>query len=220
MTAAATRALRDNATSWFEPLYSRADGDPGGVPWAKLVAHRYLTGWLDQPGLDVAGVDAVVVGAGLGDDAAELVRRGCRVTAFDISPTAIDWARDRFADLAITWEVADVLALPSHLVGAFGLVVEVRTVQSLPTSVRDAAMQGIATLVAPGGYLVVTTLLATSDEAARRWEGPPWALAPAELTAWRAAGLDRLALDHPPATVGQDAIEVRLTYQRPDRAVG
>src|SRR5680860_936933 len=67
VVAAASRVLRDQATSWFEPLYARADGDPSGVPWAKLAAHPYVTGWLDQPGLDVAGVDAVVVGSGLGD---------------------------------------------------------------------------------------------------------------------------------------------------------
>ncbi len=214
VTDAAAGVLRDQATAWFDDLYRDAAGNPAVVPWAQLHPHPYLRGWLDQPGLDVTGVDAVVVGCGLGDDAAELARRGCRVTAFDVSPTAVDWARQRFPDLEVRWEVADVLDLPDHLVGAFGLVVEVRTVQSLPGTVRDAAMQGIASLVGPGGWLVATTLLATSDEAARRWEGPPWAQAPAELAAYRVGGLERVSLDHPPTDPDRDAMEARLTFQR------
>ncbi len=221
VTAAAAGVLRDQATAWFEPLYRDADGNPAVVPWARLEPEPLVHAWLDQPGLDVAGVDVVVVGCGLGDDAAELARRGCRVTAFDVSPTAVDWARDRFPDLSvdtptagrITWEVADVLDLPDHLVGAFGLVVEVRTVQSLPGTVRDDAMLGIASLVGPGGYLVATTLVATSDEAASRVQGPPWAQAPAELAAYRAGGLERVSLDHPPEPAG-DAMAVRLVFHR------
>lgn len=223
VTAAAAAVLRDRATGWFDDLYRDAAGNPAVVPWAQLESHPYVRGWLDQPGLDVVGVDAVVVGCGLGDDAAELARRGCRVTAFDISPAAVAWARDRFADLTveepapggITWEVADVLGLPDRLVGAFGLVVEVRTVQSLPGTLRDAAMQGIASLAGPGGWVVATTLLATSDEASRTWEGPPWAQAPAELAAWRVDGLERISLDHPPVDADREAMEVRLVLQRP-----
>ena len=174
-----------------------------------------MTAWLDQPGLDVAGVDAVVVGCGLGDEAADLAARGCRVTAFDVSPTAVAWARDRHPDAQVDWRTADLLDLPTDLRGAFGLVVEVRTVQSLPASHRDAAMQQVASLVASGGYLVATLLLATSDSAARTWDGPPWALAPSELAAFAAAGLERVGLDHPPAEDDQPAMEVRLVMHRP-----
>lgn len=220
VTEAARAALRGSATDWFEPLYDRAAGDARAIPWAAMTPHPYVLGWLDQPGLDVQDVDAVVVGCGLGDDAAELARRGCRVTAFDVSATAVDWARRRFAgtELAddVTWEVADVLDLPDHYRAAFGLVVEVRTVQSLPPAVRDEAMVGIGSLVAPGGWLVATTLLATSDEAARRRPGPPWSQAPSELAAYRAAGLDRVSLEHPPPDAGQEAMEVRVTFRRAD----
>ncbi len=215
VTSAAAEVLRATATDWFDPLYRDADGDPAGIQWAALAPHPHLVAWLDRPGLDVTGVDAVVVGCGLGDDAAELARRGCRVTAFDVSATAVDWAWRRFPDLDVRWEVADVLDLPDHLVGAFGLVVEIRTVQSLPGTVRDAAMQGIASLVGSGGWLLATTLLATSDEAARRWKGPPWAQAPAELAAYRVGGLERISLDHRPGHADDDAMSVRLTFQRP-----
>ncbi|PWG72600.1 SAM-dependent methyltransferase, partial [Enterococcus hirae] len=79
----------------------------------------------------------------MGDEAADLARRGCRVTAFDISPTAVAWAQQRFPDLDVDWRVLDLLDLPGDLRGAFGLVVEVRTVQSLPASRRDDAMHAI-----------------------------------------------------------------------------
>jgi 2-polyprenyl-3-methyl-5-hydroxy-6-metoxy-1,4-benzoquinol methylase len=224
VTAAAGRVVRSEATGWFEPLYAGAAGDPGAVPWAAMAPHPHVVGWLDQPGLDVTDVDAVVVGAGLGDDAAELARRGCRVTAFDVAPSAVAWARDRFAHTSfrhpITWEVADLLDLPDHFLAAFGLVVEVRTVQSLPGSLRDEAMLGVASLVGPGGWLLASTLLATSDATATGWQGPPWAQAPAELAAYRAGGLERVALDHPPVDTSAPppAMDVRLTFRRPEPA--
>lgn len=206
--------VSDPDTSWFDDLYARADGDPRQVPWERGQSHEYVTSWLDQPGLDVTGVDAVVVGCGLGNEAADLARRGCRVTAFDISPTAVRWAAERHPDVDVDWRVADLLDLPDDLVAGFGLAVEVRTVQSLPAGRRDAAMTAIASLLGPGGWLVATLLLATSDEAARRWEGPPWALAPSELATYAAAGLVREGLDHPRGT-GEDAMEVRLVMRRP-----
>lgn len=221
VTRDAGRVLRQRATGWFEPLYRDAAGDPAAIPWADLAPHRHVVGWLDQPGLDVTGVDAVVVGCGLGDDAVELARRGCRVTAFDLSETAVAWARERFADdLAdlpgsVAWQVADVLDLPDRLVGAFGLVVEVRTIQSLPATVRDQAMLGVASLVGPGGWLLVSTLLATSDEAARTFPGPPWAQAPAELAAYLADGLERVSMEHPDADPDAPAMPVRLLLRRP-----
>ena len=174
-----------------------------------------MTSWLDQPGLDVAGVDAVVVGCGLGDEAADLARRGCRVTAFDVSPTAVDWARRRFPDADVDWRVVDLFDLPDELVGAFGLVVEVRTVQSVPPDRHDDAMRAVASLVGPGGFLLATLLLATSDTAARTWDGPPWALAPSDLATYAMAGLERVGLDHPTGAEDDPAMEVRLVMQRP-----
>ncbi|MFA9429820.1 class I SAM-dependent methyltransferase [Egicoccus sp. AB-alg2] len=201
-------------TGWFEPLYARADGDAGAIPWAHQTAHPYVVDWLDDPVVEVPGRRAVVVGCGLGDDAAELARRGFSVVAFDVSPTAVDWARRRFRRADVDWRVADLLDLPDDLVGAFDLVVEVRTVQSLPGVVRDAAMHAIGTLTGPGGVVVAVTLVAGSNEVAKAWQGPPWAQAPSELAAYRAAGLERVALEHPDPDE-RGVMEVRLTLQRP-----
>jgi SAM-dependent methyltransferase len=155
----------------------------------------------------------VVVGCGLGDDAVELAGRDLEVTAFDVSPTAVRWAAERFPDAPVDWRVADLLALPDDLTDAFDLVVEVATVQSLPGVVRDAAMHAIGSLARPGGVVVVVTLMAVDAEVARRWTGPPWAQAPSELAAYRAAGLERVALEHPdPDEDG--TMQVRVTWRR------
>jgi len=198
---------------WFEPLYAQARGRADAIPWAELTPHPYLVDWLDDPPLPPTGDQAIVVGCGLGDDAAAVAQRGFAVTAFDVSATAVDWAARRFRDLPIDWRTHDLLALPPDLGQAFDLVVEVRTVQSLPGVVRDAAMQAIGGLVAPGGTLVAVALMATSDEVARATTGPPWPQSPSELAAYQAAGLERVHLEH--AAPGSDGtIEVRLTFRR------
>ena len=198
-------------------MYDAAGGDGAAVPWAELAPHPYLVDWLDGPVSAPPGRRAVVVGCGLGDDAAELARRGFEVTAFDVAPTAVEWAARRFPDLSIDWRVVDLLALPDDLLGAFDLVVEVRTVQSLPGVVRDAAMAAIGRLAAPRGTVVVVTLVATTAAIAAAWDGPPWVQAPSELTAYKAAGLLRIALEHPEPDE-RGVMEVRLTWQRPDGA--
>jgi SAM-dependent methyltransferase len=172
-----------------------------------------VTDWLDTPVADPPGRRAVVVGCGLGDDAAELARRGFEVTAFDVAETAIAWAARRFDGVDVDWQVLDLLSLPDALLGTADLVVDVRTVISLPGVVRDAAMHAIGSLARPGGVVVTVTLMAVDAEVARDAVGPPWPQAPSELAAYRAAGLERLALEHPDP--GEDGtMEVRLTWRR------
>src|SRR5690348_882607 len=85
-------------TGWFEPLYAQSRGDASSIPWADLRPNPHLTSWLAQHPLSGAGRRALVIGCGLGDDAEEFARLGFAVTAFDISPTAIQWSHKRFAD--------------------------------------------------------------------------------------------------------------------------
>jgi SAM-dependent methyltransferase len=199
---------------WFEPVYREARWEAEAIPWVGQQPHPYVVDWLERPAPQPVGSRAVVVGCGLGDDAVALARSGYATTAFDIAPRAVSWARRRFLRSGVEWRVADVLDLPEELVGAFDLVVEVRTVQSLPGVVRDAAMQGVASLAAPGGVVLVVTLLAASSEAASAADGPPWPQAPAELAAYRAGGLEQVALEHPePDEDG--LLEARITWRRP-----
>src|ERR1700761_8699255 len=115
----------------FETIYAQAGDDLSRTPGAGLRPMPALTGWLDrQP--PPAGQTALVVACGLGDDAEEVSRRGYRVTAFDLVPAAIAHCRARFPGSAVDYRVADVFALPAAWHQAFDLVVEVRTLQSLP----------------------------------------------------------------------------------------
>lgn len=205
-------------TGWFDPLYAEAGRDASRVPWARLSPHPFVVDWLDRLEGGVGDLTACVVGCGLGDDAAELARRGATVTAFDVSETAVGWARERFDGAALrgrlTFAVADLTALPRAWRRQFDLVVEVRTIQSLPPAIRSPASGAVGALVGPQGLLCVVAHLATSDEAAARAGGPPWPLTPAELADFRADGLDRLALEHPEQVEG-DVMEVVATYTRP-----
>ncbi|MEX0835289.1 MAG: methyltransferase domain-containing protein [Nitriliruptor sp.] len=199
-------------TGWFEPVYAASGGDAGAVPWGGDVAHPYVLDWLADPVVAPPGRRAVVVGCGLGGDAAAVHGAGYDVVAFDVAPSAVAWARDRLPP-DVDVQVADLLDLPDGLVGGFDLVVEVRTVQSLPGVVRDAAMHAVASLAGPAGVVVVVTLLATSARAAADAEGPPWPQAPSELAAYLAGSLRRVALEHPDPS-GEDALDVRCTFVR------
>jgi SAM-dependent methyltransferase len=212
---AASHLQAGDPVGWFEPLYADARRDPAAIPWARLAPHPYLAAWLERPVASPVGRRALVVGCGLGDDAVAVARHGFEVTAVDLAPSAVRWAHRRHRRSGVTWRTLDVLdpAARAPLEGGFDLVVEVLTVPYLPGVVRDAAMRAIGSFVAPGGVLVVVTLLATGPD--RAGDGPPWLQAPSELAAYRVAGLVRLALDHPPPDPTAAQLPVRITFHRP-----
>jgi hypothetical protein len=79
-------------------------------------------------------------------------------------------------------QVADLLAPPPGWKGAFGLVVEIYTVQALYGTARAAAIPALPGLVAPGGTLVIAR--ATDEEnLARDPAMMPWPLTQRELEA-------------------------------------
>lgn len=173
---------------FFDAVYHRADGDESAVPWQSAISRRFIGDWLD--GYQPAGSPrALVVAAGLGDDVAALARSGAEVTAFDFSPTAVEWAKARYADLDVDWHVADLFDLPPLWRETFDLVVEVFTIQSIPPARQPAAADAIRALVAPGGTLVAVMLIHHGDGPPG---GPPWPVDPATLTRL-AAGLDESA---------------------------
>jgi SAM-dependent methyltransferase len=164
-------------TGWFEALYASAGGDASAIPWGDLRPNPNLTQWLDAHPLP-PGLRAMVVGCGLGDDAQELARRGMKVTAFDVAPTAIEWCRRRFGDTAVTYVVGDVLAPPAAWRGAFDFVLESYTLQALPPGPRAKAARNVADFLAPSGRLLVICRGRNPGDA----EGSlPWPLTRGEL---------------------------------------
>lgn len=179
---------RGEPSGWFETFYREAAGDAAAIPWADLAPNPHLLQWLDrQPARGAPiprGGRALVVGCGLGDDAAELSRRGWRTTAFDISPTAIEWAQNRFSQApfalggGLALQVADLLNPPSAWSGAFDFVFESYTLQALPDAVRPAAAAHVAEFVTPGGRLL---LLCRGREVHDEPDSLRWSLTRAEL---------------------------------------
>jgi SAM-dependent methyltransferase len=176
----------DDTATWFESLYAGAGGDWDRIPWAYLAPRPSLVAWLDeQP--PAPGTAALVVACGLGDDAEELARRGCDVDAFDVAPTAIEAARRRFPGSPVRYRVADLFELPAAWREAFGLVVEVQTVQSLPPGRQADGIDAIAACVAPGGRLFVRAAVRGDDDPV---SGPPWPVRASDLRRLDDAGLE------------------------------
>lgn len=171
---------------WFEPLYAGAKGDTSQVPWSLPGAVPYLTQWLKQNKLSGEGKSAVVVGCGLGDDAEALAAAGFAVTAFDVSESAIAWAKQRFPESSVNYVAADLFNLPAEWPGSFDVAFEFRTIQALPISVRASAISQIASLPKPGGTLLLATYTRDSDAVP---DGPPWPLSATELAQFEEIGL-------------------------------
>jgi SAM-dependent methyltransferase len=165
-------------TTWFERLYAAAEAGDTKVPWDRGGPNPFLEQWVRERAGDGAGRRALVIGTALGDDAELLAARGFAVTAFDIAPTAIERARRRFPSSSVEYAVADLLDLPEEWRGAFDLVAEAITVQALPLTLRDRAIDAIASTVAPGGTLVVVSGIHDGDG---ERDGPPWPLTRDEL---------------------------------------
>jgi len=177
---------------WPEKVYANANGDPLYIPWANLAPHPKLLDWLQNHHRREEGIKALVIGCGLGDDAEELARNGFKVTAFDISPTAIDWCKKRFVKTPVDYQVVDLFQAPAGWRHSFDLVFEARTLQSLPASLRPQAMEQIARFVGLFGKLVV---IARGKNLAEEVQGPPWPLIKSEMLAFKKRGLKEMFLE-------------------------
>jgi SAM-dependent methyltransferase len=140
---------------WFEQLYSQANNDNTVIPWAEMKPNHNLVQWLDNHNIQGQGKTALTIGCGLGDDAEELSKRGFKVTAFDISPSAIEWCKNRFPNSPVGYKVADLLNPPAEWNQTFDFVLESYTLQALPAELSLQAISLIANFLASDGTLLV-----------------------------------------------------------------
>ncbi|KKD38203.1 MAG: methyltransferase domain-containing protein [Limnoraphis robusta] len=208
----ATESLKNNdATGWFETVYTDAEGDTSQVPWARSQPHPYLQDWLEKYPPKTDGKTAIVIGCGLGDDAEALAKLGFKVTAFDISPTAISWCHQRFPNTTVNYFVGDLFNLDSSLQHSFDFVFECRTIQALPLNMRSDSIQAISSLVAEKGTLIVITRYRDSENEP---DGPPWPLSEGELSQFKQLGLEEIRRDRFIEEDKPGVVQFRLQYQR------
>ncbi|MEL4896366.1 class I SAM-dependent methyltransferase [Crocosphaera sp. Alani8] len=169
---------KNDFTGWFEVIYTDALGNPEGVPWAKMQPHPCLENWLKTA--TISEKKALVIGCGLGDDSEVLAQYNANVTAFDIAPSSIEWCKKRFQNSSVNYLVADLLDLDNGWKNSFDFIFESRTIQALPISIRRKVIEAIATLLKPGGTLLIVTRLREGEE--EDFQGPPWAVSEQELS--------------------------------------
>ncbi|HLI89628.1 MAG TPA: class I SAM-dependent methyltransferase [Ktedonobacteraceae bacterium] len=183
---------RGDTASMFQELYVRAQDDMQVIPWARQQPNPLFVSWAEQHDLAGNGRRALQVGCGLGDDAEELARRGFVVTAFDIAPAAIEWCRRRFPDSPVQYMVADLLNPPEDWRGAFDLILEIYTLQTMPAEMRAQAVERLTRFLAPGGELLVICRGRHQDESE---EGMPPPLAKEDLALFERCGLQLVSFE-------------------------
>lgn len=201
-----------DALGWFETLYQRASGDESSVPWADLTANPGMVEWLRRKPVDAAGQRALVVGCGLGDDAEALAALGFRVTAFDISATAVEWCRRRFAASHAEYRLADLFSAPADWRGAFDFVFEAYTLQVLPAELRPQAAAQIAEFVAPGGTALIIARGRDGDDDPGQM---PWPLLREELDRFAESGLALVRFEDYVDDEDPPVRRFRAEYRRP-----
>jgi 2-polyprenyl-3-methyl-5-hydroxy-6-metoxy-1,4-benzoquinol methylase len=181
-----------NPAGWFDTVYAKAAAGYGDVPWASMRPHPDLTEWLTENKIDGTGKKAIVIGAGLGDDAEELSSCGFAVTAFDISQAAIEWCQQRFPGSHVNYLVADLLDIPHKWRNAFDLVLEIHTLQALPHQLTEQTMTNIAAMAVPGGTVLV---MCFAREPQENKKGIPWPLSRMELDDFHKQGLIEISFE-------------------------
>lgn len=183
---AAEFAEKGDVTGWFDALYAEAEGNNEKIPWADLEPNKFLVQFAEKTNLQGNGRKALVVGCGLGDDARFLHDLDFDVTAFDISRTAIEWAKKLHQDTNIKFFTADLFDTPKEWYQAFDFVLEIYTIQPLPLEIRSEVINQISNFVKFNGKLVVVTRGREDDEIPTEL---PWALSRKDLSQFEKNGL-------------------------------
>lgn len=203
---------RSDPSWWFDVLYQEANHDFTQIPWAKMQPHPYFQDWLNNLDIVQNNASVLVIGCGLGDDAEALANLGfSNVTAFDVSPHAINWCQQRFPQSTVNYVVADLFNLDSSWHGKFDLVYECRNIQALPLSVRSEVINNIANLVAEEGILLVINRLRDTEEPPN---GPPWALSQQEFNLFTQFGLQETNLTTFFEGENQEVTTLRVEYHK------
>jgi 2-polyprenyl-3-methyl-5-hydroxy-6-metoxy-1,4-benzoquinol methylase len=133
----------------WEQLYQEQAVE--SMPWFHEALDPDLERALHQ--LNITQGTALDIGTGPGTQAIALARLGFRVTATDLSTTAIEKAKEKTQDarLDILWMQDDILN--SQLDGQFSVIVDRGCFHVLPPQQRQDYVSVVASLLEPSGYL-------------------------------------------------------------------
>ena len=177
---------------WFETLYSESNDSGSGVPWANMAPHPTFKKWIDQSSPLETKKTALVVGCGLGDDAIELETKGYKVTAFDVSESAIELCKKRFPTSKVEFIQADLIEGVSEWHKKFDLVLEIFTIQALPPKYEEILIKNISNFVSDNGQLIVVTEIQSEKRIYKN--GPPWLLNHDYIKSFERYGLKQISL--------------------------
>ncbi|MEC3907050.1 class I SAM-dependent methyltransferase [Tamlana sp. 2201CG12-4] len=175
---------------WFETLYSGVTESGDGIPWANMAPHPVFKHWIDQNPIFENEKTALVIGCGLGDDAIELESKGLKVTAFDVSHSAIELCKKRFPNSEVEFIQADLIKGHNDWYKTFDFVLEIFTIQALPPKYEKTLIKNISDFVSDNGKLVVITEI---QKEKRTYEnGPPWLLNTDYIKSFENCGLKQI----------------------------
>ncbi|WP_436499447.1 class I SAM-dependent methyltransferase [Actinokineospora sp. HUAS TT18] len=139
--------------SWWDQFY--ADRDKS-VPFFVAKPDENLVSYLDR-GLITPG-RVLDLGCGPGRNAIHLAKAGFDVTAVDISPTAITWARERAdeAGVDVRFINGDAFAID----GRFDLIYDAGCFHHLPPHRRITFLDLLDRALVPGGHFALTAFAA------------------------------------------------------------
>lgn len=188
--------------TFWEDIY-RESPRPG---WDMGAPAPILAELLDLPACRDLGPAWAVPGCGFGHDAAELARRGFRVTGVDFAEAAIRGARERYED-TVRWRREDWFA-PSEEV--FDGIFDYTCFAAMDPDRREAYLDACVRRLRPGGFWLAACFHAVSTP-----PGPPFALPMEEVrrlaeNRFRLVHLDHATRSHP-RRAGREFLVVGVT---------
>ena len=142
----------------------------GDTPWDSEIRSRELTRVLDE--LQLPPGRAVELGCGTGTNAVFLAQRGFQVTALDISPVALEKARNRAKQLGMNVEfIEEDICRLSHELEAFDFVFDRGCYHCARKIDLPGFLKTVAQLTRPGSKWL--TLTGNANEESEEGKGPP-----------------------------------------------
>jgi methyl halide transferase len=160
----------------WEAMYQR-----GEVFWDRGAASPPLLQW-SKSNLGSLRGRVLVIGCGHGHDVAALREIGVDAHGLDISPTALDGARQRYPQVPSShWHCQDLFNLPESFVNSWDVIVEHTCLSGLPPELRPNYQEAVLSALKPGGLLVGVWFIKPDRDPSE--PGPPYAFPVEQLDA-------------------------------------